>query len=131
MDRKKLSLILITVLLIFSNLASASMITFVDTAGVSNGTLAISGSNGTELRILNSTESYQVYNNTVYHLDYQSSGLYPLHDEKFLGYQNGNVTPPEFNGLKFYISYFSNPLNIIMVLWVGFLALLVVIAWFG
>jgi hypothetical protein len=125
--RKKTVLVLIAALIIVCNIVSASTVTFVDSAYLGNGTLSISAPNGTPLTILNSTESYSVQNKTAYSFDYQPGGLYALHQEVVLGYVNGNITMPEFNGVYFYFSYFSKPLNILMAIWIIFLIILVVV----
>ena len=126
---KKFLLFLVIVLLYCCSLVSAGSITFIDTAGVYNGTLKISASNGTPLAALNTSESMSVSNLTAYHLDYSPSGLYSLQNEKVLGvnWTSGEVTMPDFGGFKFYMHYFSNPLNILVVIFLIFCLLILVI----
>ena len=125
---KQTLLILIICLLAFSSCAMASKITFIDTAGIENGTMIITASNGTVLSILNSSESFDIFNDSVHHLDYQSSGLYALHNEVVLGYENGTVITPELNGINFYIKFWSKTNNIVMLIFVILCLLIMVLA---
>jgi hypothetical protein len=130
MDRvSKICLGFVVFLILCCSFVSASKLTFVNTAGVGNGTLTISDSIGTTLVVLNSSESYEVHNNTVYHFDFQPSGLFALHNEVMVGFdRNGTVIPPQLNGIRFYMGYFSDPQVIVETIFLIILILLVVLA---
>lgn len=129
--KTKLILIILSLILICCFYpVSASKITFVNTAGVGNGTLTITASNGSVLATLNPSESFDVSNSTPYHFDYQPEGLFSLKNEVILGVNltSGEVTPPQFNMLRFLMNYFSQADNIRNLLLVILLILLVVMA---
>jgi hypothetical protein len=129
MEKRNLLLIAFLIISILSTTVSASNIKFIDAAYLGNGTLTITDPEGNLLTILmNSTQVFEVNNTSAYMMDYQAGGLYGLHQEVFFKWNDGNFTGPEFNGLHFYLSWFANPVNFLMFLWIILLILLVLIA---
>ena len=127
--QKNLILLALLVISLLTNAVSASSIKFVDAAYLGNGTLTVTDPEGKLLTVLvNSSQSFDADNVTAYMLDYQAGGLYGLHQEVFFKWNNGNFTGPEFNGLRFYIDWFTVPLNFLMAFWLVLLILLVLIA---
>jgi hypothetical protein len=127
---KSILIILVLILICCCYPVSASTIQFVNTAGIGNGTLTITASNGSVLATLNPMETFEVSNSTPYHLDYQPEGLFSLKNEVILGvnFTSGEVTPPQFNMLHFLLNYFSQLENIRNLILVILLILLVVMA---
>jgi len=127
--KKSLILLVLIIALIFSNCVQAASISFIDSAYVNNGTLKISAPNGDPLdTLVNSTQVFEVNNQSAYMLDYQAGGLFQLNQEKFWSYEDGNWTGPEFNAAHFYISWFGQLPNIVNTLWLICLVLVVLLA---
>jgi hypothetical protein len=58
-------------------------------------------------------------------LDYQPGGLYALSQEQFFSWNNGNWTGPNLGAAHFYITWFTNPLNLLNFISLIFLGILV------
>lgn len=119
MDKRKNAILLsILIILLLGNFAQATSISFVDAAYISNGTLSVTSPSGDPIILFqNSSQVLEVNNETAYMLDYQPGGLFALHDEVLFSMNDGNFTAPELNGARFYLAYFSEQQNLVMLIW--------------
>ena len=118
MDRKKIALICLLLLLVSS--VNAATITFIDSAYLKNGTLEIYLANDTQITRLNSTEITAFGNTSAYMVEYHSGNLFDSSEELKEGFN--------LPLLYFLLSYFGDPLH-----WINLLItiLCLIIFWMG
>lgn len=129
--QKKTRILIILVLILVSCCfpVSASKIMFVNTAGVGNGTLTVTASNGSVLATLNPSDTFEISNTSAYHLDYQPEGIFALKKEVILSWNpDGSITLPQLNMIHFIIDYFSQTEHIRNLIILVLIVLMVVIA---
>lgn len=117
--RKSAILLILLVLLVFGTCASASVVQFVDSAYIGNGTLTISYPNNTLAVVLHSSETYELRNGTGYVFEYQPAGFVQLDQE--------SDTTWTFPTLRFILTYFMDPVHLFTLLLLIFLLIVVVI----